>query len=118
MAILTAAEVADLRAEITDAQTDTMLTLYRYNQNTGQDDAIGPYAVQVAYPDQMVRAGGLAGTEQALARIRFYREPPFDARTGDMFTADGHPGGVIRRVSTDPVLGVIVAEGDYDVGTA
>lgn len=117
MPMLNAADVADLLDIFTDAQEPTSLTLYRYNQNSTQDDAI-TYDVQVTYPGQQPRHGGLIGTETTLAPVRFYREAPFDVYVGDMFNLDGHKGGTIRLVGTDPVLGVKFADGDFDAGTA
>ena len=119
MSLLTTLDVALLGGLFVEAQPDTTVTFYRYNQTTGQDDVIGPYEVQVAYiTDRQTASGGQIGTEQALAGVRFYREAPFAVYPGDIFQIDGHKGGTIRRVGTDPVLGVKFAEGDYDVTVA
>lgn len=109
---------AQLLAVFTDAQTDTSLTLYRYNEGSGAYDAIPAQGVQVAYAARQTQFGGVQNVEASLAGLTFYREAPFDVRVGDTFSLDGHKGGTIRRVYTDPVLGVIAAEADLDIGTA
>lgn len=118
MPMLTAADVADLRVEFTDAQVDHSLTLKRYNQNTDQEDTITVQNVQVAYPTRQAQNAALTGTEQARVPVTLYREAPFDVYVGDKFSLDGRKGGTIRSVYPDPVLGVIIAEADIEAGVA
>jgi hypothetical protein len=118
MPMLTAADVADLLGIHTDAQPDTSLVLYRPDGSGGYTE-LPAQGVQVSYTTRrQIQTGGIVGTEQALADVTFHRESPFDVRIGDEFFLDGHKGGKIRRVTTDPVLGVIMADGDIDVGVA
>jgi hypothetical protein len=115
MPMLNTADVADLRAEFTDAQTDHSLVLRRPNDD-GTKTTLAPQLVQVAYA-QGVRllTGGLLGTSQSLSAMVFYREAPFNVRVGDKFSYEGHVG-TIRRVLPDPVLGVIAADAELDTG--
>lgn len=116
MPILTTSDVADLRAEFTDAQIDHSLILRRYGTD-GAKTTLAAQDVQVSYAQRQPNMGSLPGTAQSLTPMAFYREAPFDVRVGDRFTLDGHMGGTIRRVYPDPVLGVIVAEADIDTGS-
>lgn len=118
MPMLTADDVADLRAEFTDAQTDHQLILRRFDAS-GAKTTLAAQAVQVSYESRRQPAqGGLIGTTQSLSGLTFYRESPFDVQVGDRFSLDGHTGGTIRRVWPDPVLtGLIIAEADLDTGT-
>lgn len=115
-AMLSAADVADLRTEFVEAQEDTSLVLYRLNESTQAYDAIAAQDVQIAYPARQARPGLSPGAVATFADVTFYREAPFDVRVGDAFSLDGHKSGAITRVSTDPVLGVIAADGAIDVG--
>ena len=115
MAILTTADVADLRTEFTDAQVDHSLVLYR-NDGTGTYPALPAQNVQVMYANRMPQLDSQPGIVQTLSGLSFYREAPFDVKVGDAFMLDGHTGGTIRRVLIDPVLGVIIAEADLDTG--
>ena len=115
MSLLTAADRADLLATFTEAQPDTTLTLYR-PQNDGSYTTIPAQEVQVAYAARQPRTGGMVGVDETRADVTFYRESPFDVRVDDVFELDGHRGGRITGVHTDPVLGVIVAEGSYETG--
>ena len=122
MTILTTADATALRTMFTDAQVDHSLVLRR-PADAGGDVLPGEtkvtlpaQLVQVAYAQRQPAVGGAPGTAQSLAGLTFYREFPFDVETGDRFVLDGHTGGTIRRVYPDPVLGVIVADADIDVG--
>ena len=115
-AMLSAADKRDLIAVFTEAQEDTSLVLYRLNDSTGAYDPLPAQEVQVAYPARQARPGASQGAVATLADVSFYREAPFDVRVGDAFSLDGHKGGAITRVLTDPVLGVIQADGTVDVG--
>jgi hypothetical protein len=115
MPMLTAADVADLRAEFTDAQTDHSLVLRRPNDD-GTKTTLPPQLVQVAYAGRQPMATHLPGTAGTLSGLTFYRESPFNVRVGDRFTLDGYSGGTIRRVLPDPVLGVIAADAELDTG--
>ncbi len=116
--MLTAADVAGLTAMFMDTQTDTALILYRYNDGSTLYDTIAAQSVQVAYPARQARPGGVVGAEQTLADVAFYKESPFNVQVSDWFEIDGHKGGRITRVATDPITGIIVADGFYDQGTA
>jgi len=120
--ILTAQDATALRTMFTDAQWDHSLVLRR-PADAGGDVTSGEtkitlpaQLVQVSYAQRQPDIGGLPGTAQSLTGVTFYRESPFDVQTGDRFVLDGHTGGTIRRAYPDPVLGVIVADGDIDMG--
>jgi hypothetical protein len=116
MAMLTAADVADLTAIAMDAQTDHSLVLAR-SDGAGGYTSLPAQAVQVVYESRRQPANtAMPGVAQSLSGLTFLREAPFDVRVGDRFELDGHRGGTIRRVYPEPVLGVILAEGDMDTG--
>ena len=122
MTILTAQDATALRTMFTDAQVDHSLVLSRLADAGGDITPGDPYydlppqLVQVAYAQRQPQSGGSPGTAQSLTGLTFYRESPFDVKTGDTFRLDGHMGGTIRRVYPDPVLGVIIADADLDMG--
>lgn len=119
MSMLDAVDVADLTDVLATAQTPTALVLTRYNQNSDQYDALPAQGVQVRWnAERQTRAGGLTGTEKADSGVWFMRPQPFDCMVGDSFDLSGSRGGTIRRVYTDPVLGVVVAEATIDSGVA
>lgn len=116
-AMLTAADVTDLRTEFVEAQEDFTLVLYRLNESTQAYDPITAQDVQIAYPQRTrPQSGQSQGAVASMADVTFYRESPFDVLVGDTFGLDGHKGGTITRVTTDPVLGVIAADAVLDVG--
>ena len=118
MAMLTAADVAGLVHVAITAQEPTSLVLYRPD-GVGSWTTMPAQDVQVVYAKRQNRTAALAGTEQQLADVTFWREPPFDVIAGDAFTLDGHRGGVItRNTGTDPILGLVFADATLDVGTA
>jgi hypothetical protein len=113
--MLTPADVGDLTAIFTDAQVDHQLTLYRYD-SSGARQQIVVQGVQVAYPGRQPQSGASPGAQGTLSAVTFYREFQFDVLVGDTFKLDGHSGGRIDRVLTDPVLGVTIADGTLDTG--
>ena len=116
-AMLNTRDVAALVNVFTEAQEDSRLVLYRLNEGSGEYAPLAAQDVQVAYPSRrQVQATGTQGAVATMADVAFYREAPFDVRVGDAFSIDGHKGGTITRVMTDPVLGVIQADGMFDVG--
>ena len=116
-AMLNARDVAALTSVHTEAQEDTSLVLYRLNEGSGAYEALAAQEVQVVYPARQPRPGATQGATANLADVSFHRETPFDVRVGDAFALDGHKGGAIIRVTTDPVLRqVIVADGQVVVG--
>lgn len=118
MPMLTGADVAALVDVAITAQNPTTLVIKRYNQNTNAMDTLPAQNVQVVYPRRQARPAGQPGVEEARADVTFYRAAPFDVYVGDNFDLDGHGGGEIRRVGTDPVLGLKFAEADFDPGVA
>lgn len=111
MPMLTATDIADLLALATDAQPAHSLVLYRPATQT----TIAAQNVQVVYPGTQPRIGGMIGVDETRDDVAFYKAAPFDVKKGDQFEFDGHRGGVITAVFTDPVLGLIGASGSYDV---
>ena len=115
MPMLTAADVADLLSLAANAQPDHSLILNRPHSD-GSATLIAAQDVQVVYSSlRQARASSMPGTVQTLDDVTFYRESPFNVRVGDQFQLDGHRGGFITAIDTDPVLGLISAAGRYDV---
>lgn len=115
MPMLTATDIADLLALANDAQPAHSLVLYRPSTGT----TIAAQNVQVVYTAQRQERGtSTPGIDETRDDIAFYKAAPFDVKKGDQFEFDGHRGGVITAVFTDPVLGLIGASGSYDVARA
>ena len=116
MSILTAADIADLAGLAAEAQPDHSLILAR-SDGAGGYTTIPAQDVQVMYPARQARAAVGAGAVETLADVTFLRESPFNVQVGDRFELNGQRAGKIRRVTIDPVLGLIMADGTFDVGT-
>lgn len=116
MPMLDATDVADLRTVFTDAQTDYALVLYRYNNGSGLWDELTAQNVQVALAARQAISSHMPGIQTLESPLTFYREAPFNVVVGDTFAYDGHKGGKVTRVFTEPVLGVIAAEATLDEG--
>ena len=116
MSILTAADRADLLTLAAEAQPDHSLILRRYNPNTDDFDVLAAQDVQVVYAQRQAREIGMVGVNETRDDVTFYREAPFDVEVDDRFSLDGHRGGRITSVTTDPVIGMIGADGTYETG--
>ena len=116
MSILTAADIADLAGLAAEAQPDHSLILYR-SDGAGGANPLPAQDVQIMYADRRSRPAAGAAVNETMADITFLRESPFDVQVGDYFSLQNQHGGRIRRVTIDPVLGLIMADGTFDVGT-
>lgn len=116
MSILTAADITDLTALAAEAQPDHSLILYR-DDGAGGTIAQAAQDVQIMYPARQARSGVGAGTVETLADVTFVRESPFNVQVGDWFELHGQKGGRIRRVTRDPALNLIYADGTFESGT-
>ena len=117
MTLLTARERDDLAQTLTTAVAPVALALVR-TDGDGNEMALPDQDVVYAYARTQPQAagGGAAGAVETLAMVTFYAWGAFDVAVGDRFALNGQTG-VIRRVFTEPVTGVTVAEATLDVGT-
>lgn len=116
MALLTTAERDDLARTLTGALAPYSLTLVRVDSDGNETARPAQDVVYALARLQPRQSGSGSGAVETLAMVTFYRLAPFDVVVGDRFALDGR-SGIIHRVFTDPALGVIVAEGQFDVGT-
>jgi hypothetical protein len=113
--MLTSSDIADLLGVASSAPT-VSLVLYRRNANSGQPDPLPAQTVTVVYAQRQPEMAGMAGVDATKTPLSLYKAPPFNVQAGDWFELHGHKGGVIQRVLTDPVLGLIQAEAVIDTG--
>lgn len=122
MALLTAAEAADLVAEIFNAQPPSAVVFYRLNEATGAYDAL---PAQNTVRTQSFGRGtkNTSGASSPAVSgdslpLHWIMAPDADVAVGDWFELDGHKGGRVIRVRFDNVLGVKLVDGDLPTGAA
>lgn len=118
MALFTELERQDIVDEILDSQEGTMLVLTRIDEDTG-DITILPaqYVVQMVgkRSSPLVQAQNSAAVNTRETNY-FFLGYNLDAEVGMWFDYDGHKGGRLTNVTTDPALGMTRLVGTIPVG--
>lgn len=118
MALLSELERDDLVDEILNSQDGTMLVLIRVNDDTGDSTPLPPqYVVQMVgkRSSPLVSAQNSQAVNSRATQYYFLGKD-LDAEVGMWFAYDGHKGGRITNVTTDPILGLTRIVGEIPVG--